>query len=266
MGFLAQMVRATRESVSDPGYLDGIPTSRAPGRPSLRAALERDRLRGALVAEFKRRSPGSTEPHLPARTPAEFVRSCSSSRVTAFSVLAGRPYFEGAPNDVSAVASRTDRPILFKDFVVEPMQLEAAARCGASAVLLIARLATEEGLEVPLAELARRAHALGLEVVLEWHARAELRRTEDVPADVYGVNVRDLDSLELRPDVAGETLTAALGHRPMLGLSGVEGPEQARRFWDAGVDGIVVGTALARSEDAAAFLDSIGRPPPGALA
>lgn len=259
MGFLAEIVGATRASVTDPEYLAGLPPPRAAPRPSFRAAVERDRLRGGLVAEFKRRSPGAAEPELPARTPQDFLRGLSGVEVTAFSCLASRPRFEGSPRDVAVVAEATERPVLFKDFIVDPIQVEAAARSGASAILLIARLETEGLLELPLASLAERAHARGLEVLLEWHTRAELRRTEGVPADVYGVNVRDLDTLALRPEVAAETLEAALGHRPLLGMSGVEGPEEARRFWDLQVDGILVGTALARASDPAAFLSSLRR-------
>ncbi|HLM91180.1 MAG TPA: indole-3-glycerol-phosphate synthase [Thermoplasmata archaeon] len=261
MGFLAEMVQATRASLDDPAYHEGIPASRPSGRTSLRAAVERDRMRGGLLAEFKRRSPGAAAPVLPPRTPAGFVQSLSRAGVAAYSCLASIPRFNGRPADVAAVVGSTDRPVLFKDFIIDPAQIDTAARCGASAVLLIARLETEGLLKTPLASLADRAHSLGLEVLLEWHARTELRPTVDVSADVYGVNVRDLDTLEMRPDVAAETLEAALGHRPLLGLSGVEGPEQARRFWDQHVDGILVGTALARAPDPVAFLASLRRSP-----
>ncbi len=265
VGFLEEMVRATRASLSLDSYSEGVPATPPTSRASFRAAVERDRMRGALIAEFKRRSPGSAGPELPRRTPAEFVRALAPAEVTAYSCLASVPRFDGRPSDVAAVVAATDRPVLFKDFIIDPVQVEVAARCGASAILLIARLETDGLLEVTLASLAERAHARGLEVLLEWHSRAELRQTMDVPADVYGVNVRDLDTLALRPDVAAEALTSALGHRPLVGLSGVEGPEHARRFWDQHVDGILIGTALARAPDPVAFLASLRRPAPGGI-
>jgi indole-3-glycerol phosphate synthase len=242
MGFLEKMIAATEAAIAQPEYLTAIPPIRRLPVPSLRAAVLTAGPGGALVAEFKRRSPGAAAPDL--HPPS----------------VASQPEFGGAPTDVAALAARTSLPILFKDFVVDPIQVEAAARAGASAVLLIARLEVEGRLRCSLRSLAQAAHGYGLEVLLEWHGRAELRQTEDVPADVYGVNVRDLDSLKMQPEVAEATIRAAAPFRPLLGLSGVEGPVEARRFWDAGVDGILVGTALARAAEPGPFLSGLRRP------
>ena len=132
--------------------------------------------------------------------------------------------------------------------------------------LLIARLETEGLLSTPLAELADQAHARRLEVLLEFHDRSELRQVGGVAADMFGVNVRDLDTLRMAPAVADATLRAAASLRPLLGLSGVASPADALRFWDAGVDGILVGSSVARASDPGAFLQSLHRPPRGAPA
>jgi indole-3-glycerol phosphate synthase len=263
MGFLADIVEATRAAISRPDYLEGLPSTAPRRAPSLRAAVSAAGERGALLAEYKRRSPGAREPELPARSIEEFVRLTSGAEVEGYSCLAGGPQFGGRPADVADLSARTSHPVLFKEFVVDPVQVEAAMRAGASAVLLIARLEVEGLLTSSLRELAGAAHARGLEVLLEWHDRAELRRTGGVPADVYGVNVRDLDTLELHRSVAERTIRAATGYRPILGMSGVEGPADARRFWDAGVDGILVGSALARTPDPRALLSSLRRPDRG---
>jgi indole-3-glycerol phosphate synthase len=265
-GFLQRIVRSTRAAIADPSYRAGLPDEGPRTRPSLRSALLQDTETGALVAEFKRRSPGAVEPELPVHTPSEFLATLEPAPVSAYSCLATPTEFLGSPRDVLAIAGGTRRPVLFKEFVVDPVQLEVAARAGASAVLLIARLETLGLLTLPLAELAREAHARGLEVVLEWHDRTELRRTEEVPADVYGVNVRDLDTLEIHREVAAETLRAAGSFRPLLGMSGVDGPAEAARFWSLGADGILVGSALARASDPARFLAELRRARAGVAA
>ena len=86
-----------------------------------------------------------------------------------------------------------------------------------------------------------------------------------MPADMFGVNSRDLDTLHIDRSAAVKALeeAAALGLRPLLGLSGVESRQEALRYWDAGADGILVGTAVARSADPAAFLRTLRRPVPG---
>jgi indole-3-glycerol phosphate synthase len=258
------MVAATREALRDPEYLTGLPAMPFRTPPALRPALADPA--GAIVAEYKRRSPGAARPDLPDRSLEEFCTRTASAPIAGYSCLASRPEFGGSPGDVAELATRTARPILFKDFIVDPLQLEAASRSGASAVLLIARLEVEGLLDLSLRDLAERAHARKLEVVLEWHQRSELRHTDGVPADVYGVNVRDLDTLEIHRNVAEETIRAATDYRPLLGMSGVEGPSEARRFWTAGVDGILVGSALARAGDPAAFLAGLQRPRAGGRA
>jgi indole-3-glycerol phosphate synthase len=263
MGFLDRIVRSTREAVADPSYVEGLPAQGPARRPSLKAAIERERTRGGLVAEYKRRSPGAAVPDLPPRSVAEFLRALEPTSVLGYSCLASRTGFDGRPGDVFELARATARPVLFKEFVVGPAQVDAAARVGASAILLIARLETLGLVDVPLTELAHAAHRRGLEVLLEWHERTELRRTEDVAADMYGVNVRDLDTLEIRRDVAAETLRDAAGHHPLLGMSGVEGPDAARRFWDQGVDALLIGSAIARADDPARFVEGLHRPVDG---
>jgi indole-3-glycerol phosphate synthase len=256
--FLAEIVAETRSILADGRYADGVPVRSAGPRASLRAAIERDRQVGALVLEHKRVSPGAGDSRLPVRPLDEFVRAGEAAGATAFSCLAARPRFEGSPREVAALCARTERPVVFKEFVVDPVQLAVAARTGASAVLLLARLARPQ-YEVPVRDLATEAHRLGLEVLLEFHDRAELRIADGVAADVYGVNARDLGSLSLDRTAAAATLRDAAGLRPMLGLSGVDGPEEAQRFWALGVDGLLVGSGFARASDPVRFAASLRR-------
>ncbi|MGB6442575.1 MAG: hypothetical protein WBF81_04675, partial [Thermoplasmata archaeon] len=172
--------------------------------------------------EFKRASPGSGAAPLPPRTVDEFVEATRAGPISGYSCIATAHGFHGSPGDVAELAARTALPVLFKDFVVDSRQLVAASNAGASAVLLIARLESAGLLTTPLAQLSGEAHARGLEVLLELHDKAELRRIANVAADMYGVNVRDLDTLRMEPSVADATIRAAGHLRPLLGLSGVD--------------------------------------------
>ncbi len=259
MGFLAEIVADVRRDVAAGRYASREGAPPAAPRGGLSTAILGRRRTGALVVEFKRVSPGSTPPRLPARTIPGFLAATNVPALAGYSALATRPRFDGSVDDVLALAAGTDRPVLFKDFVVDPAQVDCAARVGASAVLLIARLEVAGLLAVPLVDLARRARDLGLEVLLELHARSELRLVKDVAPEMIGVNVRDLDTLRMEPARAAETLRAATGLHPLLGLSGVESPEDARRLWGLGVDGILVGSAVARAQDPGAFLRSLAR-------
>jgi indole-3-glycerol phosphate synthase len=266
-GFLAEIVAETRRSIREPAYWADLPAEPGTSAPSLRGSIERDRGRGALIVEYKRISPGAAEPRLPARSVEAFGRAVGPASPSGFSCLASIPRFEGRPGDVAALRHSTDLPILFKEFVIDPVQLDAARRAGASAVLLIARLGTSDlRPRVPIGELARAAHDRGLEVLLEFHALGELKLADDVEADMYGVNVRDLDTLRIDRPTAEATLAAAADRRPLLGLSGIDGPPEARWFWDRDADGILIGSAVARSADPVAFLESLRRSPREAAA
>ena len=82
-------------------------------------------------------------------------------------------------------------PILRKDFVIDEYQLFEAKAMGADVVLLIAAALTVE----KTLELARKAHDLGLEVLLEIHNADELGHAND-SVDMLGVNNRNLKTFE----------------------------------------------------------------------
>lgn len=258
-GFLAEIVREVRQEIRRDDYLSSLPPPSFEPRPSLRTAVESARGVGGLLVEYKRVSPGQTNPTLPVRSIEEFARTTDVPGVLGYSCLATRPRFDGAPTDVAELVRRTPKPVLFKDFVIDPIQLDAAVTVGASAVLLIARLEPAGLLDRPLADLVRASHERGLEVLLELHDPHEIAHAGDLPADLYGVNARDLDSLSVDRTTAEAALEAAWsrGLAPLVGLSGVERPADARRYFDSGADAVLVGTAVARADDPAAFLRSL---------
>ncbi len=260
-GFLAEVVTHVRAEAASPRYELGVPRRRQVPPRSLRAAIEREAREGALLVEYKRSSPGYRGALPPPRSVPEFLRVTTAVGVAAYSCLATAHCFDGAPARVAELAAATPRPVLFKEFVLNTHQLDIAARCGAAAVLLVARLERDGLLDVPLAELASEAHRRGLEVLVEVHDAAELSRVDGVGADVFGVNVRNLVTLELERPTALAALDSAArrGLRPLLGLSGVEGPKEAAEFWSHGCDGILVGTAVARAEDPRALLADLRR-------
>lgn len=262
MAFLDTIVGEVRRSIELPDYDRGVPARASSPPVSFRQSIERDDRRRALVVEYKRVSPGRPDPVLPARSVREFVSATAHAPVAAYSCLATVPEFRGSPGDVAELVHLTRAPVLFKEFVVDRRQVEVAARCGASAILLIARLPGEGRAVESLFALADAAHKLGLEVMLEFHHRSELREGTGVAADVYGVNARDLDTLAIDRPTAMETLREAhrQGLRPLLGLSGVDSPSDAQTYWNVGVDGILVGSSVARSANPESFLAALRDP------
>lgn len=260
MPFLNDLLPKLRARLEDSGYLDGLPEKPTIRAPSLRTAIRDARAGWAVLVERKHESPGGPEPTLPEMPLERFVEEAHAGGADGLSCLATTPAFRGSPKEVAEVVRATRLPVLFKDFVIDPIQVEAAYRAGASAILLIARLETDGFLERPLAELASMARARGLEILLELHEPEEWTVADGMSADLFGVNIRDLDSLRFEPETAEATFVARAARHPLLGLSGVTTPAEAERFRRWGADGLLVGTGFARAGDPGAFLRALRVP------
>jgi len=243
---IEQLISAAREGVER--RREGVPQAeleaglsrRGDDRP-FNEALVRPGL--SLIAEFKRRSPSAGE--IGADDVGDRVGAYERGGAAALSVLTDEVHFGGSLDDLRAARAACDLPILRKDFIVDAYQLYEAAVSGADAVLLIVR-----ALEDPkLAGLLAEARGLDLDCLVEVHDAAELERALEQGADAIGINNRNLDegvvdvntTYELMPDVpAGKTVVSE---------SGISDRAELAELERVGVDAVLIGEALMRSED-----------------
>jgi indole-3-glycerol phosphate synthase len=198
----------------------------------------------SLIAEFKRRSPSAGDIAATADLVGQ-VGAYERGGAAALSILTEEGSFGGSLDDLRAARDACELPILRKDFIVDPYQLYEAAVYGADAVLLIVR-ALDDG---ELRAIYDEARGLDLDCLVEVHDGDELERALRLDAEVIGVNNRDLDTgavdvgttYELMPDVpAGKTVVAE---------SGISAPSELEELDRVGVDAVLIGEALMRSED-----------------
>ncbi len=162
---------------------------------------------------MKRRSPS-----------AGFIGEIDQERIAdlrhyakAISVLTDATFFGGSYEFLSRGGRRNRLPILCKDFIIDPVQIDRAYAAGADLVLLIARILTRQ----ELTYLYAYARMLGLTCLIELHDRADMEKLEGMRSGMIGVNGRDLDTLEMDldrvarmlPDVAAPFLIAESGIR-----------------------------------------------------
>lgn len=195
-----------------------------------------------LIAEVKRRSP-SEGGFAGAVDPVNVARAYADGGAAAISVLTEGPHFGGSLADLEGVARATGLPVLRKDFILDPLQLYEARAAGAAAALLIVRALTAER----LAALAALARELGLATLVEVHAADELPVALAARPDAVGVNVRDLDSLVLHPDVADALLPRIPRAVIAVAESGIADREGVSRVAALGADAVLVGTSLLRA-------------------
>lgn len=169
------------------------------------------------------------------------------------SVVTEPEHFGGSMDVLRAVVAAVDLPILAKDFITTPAQIDAFAEAGAAALLLIAAHLDPDA----LAALIEHARSRGIETLVEAHTAAEADTVGALPADLLGINNRDITVLEVDDTDVSRTAELA-GHypagRPVVSESSIASAEDVRRAAAAGADAVLVGTAALRAPDTVAFL------------
>ncbi len=218
-------------------------------KPSLREALLQSET--GIIAEFKRKSPSKGWIKQDGR--ADIIPlSYQQNGAAALSILTDEHYFGGADEFIrQARQSGVTLPILYKNFVIDEAQLYAAALCGASAVLLIAACLSKQECK----RLMDKAHALGLEVLLEMHSEAELEYAELEP-DVCGINNRNLGSFVT--DVENSFRLAELLPREAVKVSesGISDPNTVKLLRSAGFRGFLIGENFMKTADPGVALNA----------
>ena len=204
-----------------------------------------------IIAEFKRKSPSKgwiKEEGKAEEIPLSYQRHGAA----ALSILTDEHYFGGC-DDFIRIARRqgVQIPILYKNFVIDEYQLFQARLCGASAVLLIAACLTKEECR----SLQLTAHELGLEVLLEMHAREELDYAEQTP-DLCGINNRHLGSFVTDVETSFR-LAEDLPHEAVkVSESGLSDPLIVKQLRSAGYRGFLMGEHFMKHADPGAALET----------
>ena len=196
----------------------------------------------SCIAEMKKASPSRGLLRNPFE-PIEIAVDYESHGAAAVSVLTEENYFLGSVKHLESVRRSISRPVLRKDFILDPYQIYESSACCADAVLLIAAIMTPRRL-LKLKQLAER---LGLEVLVEVHDRHELTVALDVGARLIGVNNRDLKtfevnlstSLELAPHIPESVLSVS--------ESGIKAPGDIRQLLEVGYDAFLIGESFMKS-------------------
>ncbi len=227
-------IRYLRRNTPDP--------ENAPNCRDLRAALLDPRRRVQVIAEIKRASPsaGAIRPDLDV---VETARAYQAAGAAAISVLTEERWFKGSLDILRQVRRVVGVPVLCKDFLIDPVQVDAARAAGADACLLI--VAALPGGQ--LADLLAYVRSLGMAALVEVHDGLELRRAVDAGAILIGVNNRDLRSFEVDLTNAEQLLPELPQGVIGVAESGMRGPGDVTRMLRAGAHGVLVGTALVKA-------------------
>ena len=210
-----------------------------------------------IIAEFKRKSP--SKGWIKESGKADIIPlDYQANGASAVSILTDEKYFGGNDGFIrTARESGVTIPVLYKNFVIDEYQLFQARLCGASAVLLIAAN-LDKG---QCRQLARTAHELGLEVLLETHSESEIEYGVAEP-DMWGVNNRNLGTFIT--DVNNSFRMAELLPKDACKVSesGISNPETIKGLKLAGYNGFLIGECFMKEDDPGKalgeFLEELG--------
>ena len=229
---------AARAAAQPPprGFVDAIATRRLAGRPGVIAEIKKaSPSKGVLRADFR---------------PAEIAASYQRGGAACLSVLTDIDFFQGSDDYLRQARAACSLPVIRKDFIVDPYQVQEARMIGADCILLIVACLDN----ARLGELNALAHALGMDVLVEVHDADELQRALPLDNRLIGINNRDLRSFETRLETTLDLLDAIPDGRIVVTESGIHERADVARMRAHGVDAFLVGEAFMRAADPGARL------------
>lgn len=218
------------------------------------AAIERRLATGqpAVIAEIKKASP-SRGVLRASYDPAAIARSYERHGAACLSVLTDVDFFQGHDRHLALARAACALPVLRKDFTIDAYQVYEARAIGADAILLIVAALTDTA----LGDLARQAHELGMDVLVEVHDAAELARAVALDTRLIGINNRDLRTFETHLETTLSLLPQVPPGRLVVTESGILQPADVARMRGHGVQAFLVGEAFMRAPDPGVKLDEL---------
>ena len=205
-----------------------------------------------FICEVKKASPskGIISEDFPYMAIAKDYEAAGAAAV---SVLTEEKYFLGSDEVFSDIRKNIKLPMLRKDFTIDEYQIYEAKLMGADAVLLIVSILNFDQIK----DFLKLCNALWLDALVETHDEKEIELALKAGADIIGVNNRNLknfsvdfeNTLRLRELIPREHICVA--------ESGARGIEDVKALRESGIDAVLIGELLMRSDNRVELLKSL---------
>jgi indole-3-glycerol phosphate synthase len=239
--FLDLLARDARETINN-GYYRVSTHISTPSISLKKAILKSKKI--PIITEIKAASPslGTIRKDF---NPEEVAGTMENGGAVGISVLTEPKHFKGSLISLTKVRRAVKLPILMKDIIVSPTQLETASKIGADAVLLIEALFERKYCEYDVHEMIAQAQSKNLEVLLETHNEDEFRSSVNSNADLIGINNRNLGTLKVDLEVTKRILEKNDAHgKIVVSESGIKTLTDLRFLHECGAHAFLIGSAI----------------------
>lgn len=203
----------------------------------------------SFICECKKASPskGLIAPNFPY---LEIAKEYEAAGADCISVLTEPKWFLGNDEYLKEIAESVLIPCLRKDFTVDEYQIYQAKVLGASAVLLICSVLTENQMK----DYIRICDELGLSALVEVHDEQEVQTAINAGARIIGVNNRNLKDFSVDTDNSRRLRELIPPNVLFVSESGVRTVEDVETLRKIGADAVLIGETLMRASDKRAKL------------
>ena len=203
----------------------------------------------SFICECKKASPskGLIAPNFPY---LEIAKEYEAAGADCISVLTEPKWFLGNDEFLKEIAEAVSIPCLRKDFTVNEYQIYQAKVLGASAVLLICSVLTEDQMK----DYIRICDNLGLSALVEVHDEREVQTALNTGARIIGVNNRNLKDFSVDTDNSRRLRELIPPNVLFVSESGVRTAEDVSALREIGADAVLIGETLMRASDKRAKL------------
>lgn len=183
----------------------------------------------------------------------EIAKEYEQAGADCISVLTEPKWFMGSNEYLKEIAENVSIPILRKDFTVDEYMIYEAKVLGASAVLLIVSILSEDKIRKYLSI----CDDLGLSALVEIHDENEAKTAINSGARIIGVNNRNLKDFSVDNSLAARLRRDVPEDIVFVSESGIKTADDIKTVRESNADAVLVGETLMRAADKKEALRSL---------
>lgn len=235
---IRQQALSLMSPTSESGAARNFPFEKALQKPGI-----------SFICECKKASPskGLIAPDFPY---LQIAKEYEAAGADCISVLTEPKWFLGSDRFLKEIAAAVSVPCLRKDFTVDEYMIYEACLFGASAVLLICSILSDEQLQ----EYIGICDELGLSALVEAHDEREVRMALKAKARIIGVNNRNLKNFSVNTENSRSLRALIPDNVLFVSESGVKNADDIRKLAEIGANAVLIGETLMKAGDKKAKL------------